>query len=246
MCTVSFVASAGFVALTSNRDENILRPTAAAPEFHQLTTKKIIYPKDPKAGGTWFAASDTGVVAVLLNGAFTRHIAKPPYRKSRGLILLEIIESENPVSFFNKLDLINIEPFTIVLYSVNNLYELRWDGNTKYEKPLDSTGNYIWSSSTLYTEEVIENRRVLFEKFINSKAVKTAEAIRYFHGYNHGDDENGFVINRQTGIKTFSITQAVVHLDSLSFVHDDLLKNKQFKENMLIKKINNKNISEKI
>ena len=72
--------------------ENIQRENAAAPDFHILPNKKIIFPKDAKAGGTWFAAADTGVIAVLLNGAFKKHIAQPPYRKSRGLILLEIMQ----------------------------------------------------------------------------------------------------------------------------------------------------------
>jgi hypothetical protein len=31
--------------------------------------KNLIFPKDPKAGGTWFVANADGVILVLLNGA---------------------------------------------------------------------------------------------------------------------------------------------------------------------------------
>ena len=75
MCTVSFVSVNGHIIITSNRDENIQRPTAAAPDFEMQGQKKIIFPKDAKAGGTWFAACSNGAVAVLLNGAFEKHTA---------------------------------------------------------------------------------------------------------------------------------------------------------------------------
>jgi uncharacterized protein with NRDE domain len=235
MCTVSFVPVKDTVIITSNRDENVLRQHAAAPAFHSLKNRKVIFPKDQKAGGTWFAAGDDGVVGVLLNGAFKKHIAKPPYRKSRGLVLLEIIEADAPLRFFTALDLENIEPCTIILFQYGSLYELRWDGNNKHERSLDTSRHHIWSSSTLYAEEVIENRERLFEQFIKAEKNITPELVRDLHGDDHGDDQNGFVINRQTGIKTFSITQAVVKQDSIKFLHADLLQHRQFEENLLIK-----------
>ena len=224
------------VIITSNRDEHKNRETAAAPAFHLFTNKKIIFPKDAKAGGTWFAAADNGAVAVLLNGAFVKHVARPPYRKSRGLVLLDIVEADDPFLFFKAIDLDNIEPFTVILYQGGTLYELRWDGNSKHEKLPDSSGNHIWSSATLYSDEVIRVRKNLFEQFIQTEKNLTAEAINNFHGYNHGDAENGFIINRQTGIKTFSITQAVVKKDAVTFLHTDLLTHQQFAETLYINK----------
>ena len=237
MCTVSYVRVNDAVIITSNRDEHIQRENAAAPGFHQLQNKKVIFPKDARAGGTWFAAGDNGVVAVLLNGAFNKHVARPPYRKSRGLILLEIIEADEPHSFFKVVKLDNIEPFTVVLYQPGVLHELRWDGNNKHEKLLDITGNYIWSSATLYTDEVIAGRENLFDRFIHSTTDITAATIHDFHASNNGDDENGFVISRQkTGMKTFSITQAVVQSDTVNFLHADLLQQNRYTETMHINK----------
>lgn len=234
MCTVSFVRANNAVIITSNRDEHIGRENATAPAIQILKDKKTIFPKDARAGGTWFAAADNGTVAVLLNGAFKKHIAKPPYRKSRGLILLAIIESDQPLSFFSELNLDNIEPFTVVLYQPGLLYELRWDGTKKYQRQPDISGNHIWSSSTLYSHEIIEQRENFFQQFIQATAAITSERIQKFHAGNNGDDENGFIINRQTGMKTFSITQAIINNNAVNFLHTDLLQQKQYIQTMAI------------
>jgi len=235
MCTVSFVRASDSVIITSNRDEHIQRKNAAAPALHEVEHKKIIFPKDAKAGGTWFAAADSGTVAVLLNGAFVKHIASPPYRRSRGLIVLDIIADHDPLLFFTgKLDLEKIEPFTLVLFQSGELHELRWDGNNKYERLLDAAGNYIWSSATLYTDNVIGMREDLFDRFIQSGQDITAPVVQQFHSGNGGDEENGFVINRQTGMKTFSITQAVIKPATIDFIHKDLLQQRQFERTMPI------------
>lgn len=235
MCTVSFVFARNNFIITSNRDEHITRPGAAAPDFKMAGEKKIIFPKDAKAGGTWFAAASDGTVAVLLNGAFVKHTAKPPYRKSRGLILLEVVEAVNSYAHFKEVDLLQIEPFTIILYQAGNLYELRWDGENKYEKQLQSNENHIWSSATLYAADVIEERENKFKKFISSHPELTAALIHDFHNSNQGDEENGFIINRDTGMKTFSITQAVINNNALEFIHHDLLHDKSYKDMLDIK-----------
>ena len=234
MCTVSFIRVNDTVIITSNRDEHRQRKNAAAPAFHVLQDKKIIFPKDAKAGGTWFAAADNGTVAVLLNGAFVKHVAGPPYRKSRGLILLDLIGNPDPLSCFAGMNLDNIEPFTLILFQSGSLHELRWDEKNKYEKRLDAYTNFIWSSATLYSEEVVAHRKMLFDRFIGSGKIITPQLAHRFHSYNHGDPENGFVINRLNGIKTFSITQAVVQPASINFLHNDLIQMQQFEETMAI------------
>lgn len=236
MCTVSFVAANNAVIVTSNRDEHLQRENAAAPGVYLSNDKKIIFPKDARAGGTWFAAASDGAVAVLLNGAFEKHIPDPPYRKSRGLVVLDIIEADDPLLAFTTMSLEAIEPFTLILYSGDGLQELRWDGNLKYQQELDATGNYIWSSVTLYSPEVIAKRGELFDEFIRSGKALTPVAIHEFHAHDHGDAENGFIINRQTGMKTFSITQAVIQDAAVRFAHHDLLQQQQFEEILPIHK----------
>ncbi len=105
MCTVSFVKANGKIIITSNRDEKIIRPNAIEPKTYQLNNKNVIFPKDNKAGGTWYAIDEHSNVLVLLNGAEEKHILKESYRKSRGLIVLDLIGCESPLEAWKTIDL---------------------------------------------------------------------------------------------------------------------------------------------
>lgn len=227
MCTVSFIRRDSSVIITSNRDEHIDRPQSATPATEVRNNKRIVFPKDSKAGGTWFAADEQGCVAVLLNGAIKPHTHEPPYRKSRGLVLLDMIETTDVLAAYNAIDLENIEPFTVVLYQQDKLYELKWDGGCRTEIELSAFEHHIWSSVTLYTNEVIKAREKLFTHFIQSSSEIEPQQIHDFHTNNRGDNENGFIINRQSGMKTFSVTQAVVENRLTRFAYTDLLQQQQ-------------------
>jgi len=156
MCTVSFVSSNGKTIITSNRDEKVIRPSAIEPKNYLINNKNIIFPKDAKAGGTWFAVDESGTILVLLNGANEKHIVKSSYRKSRGLIVLDIISNLSPKDFWHEINLDNIEPFTLVLFQDNELFQLRWNGIINECTTLDAKKNHIWSSVTLYSKEIRE------------------------------------------------------------------------------------------
>ncbi len=223
MCTVSFIASKGKVFLTSNRDEHESRPSAFAPVESYINDVKVVYPKDPKAGGTWFAVNEFGTVTVLLNGAFDYHKSTGNYRKSRGLIVLDVIGSKTPLEDIKTINLNQIEPFTLVLFVDGTLFELRWDGQEKYLKQLATDTPYIWSSATLYTKEVMQERENAFTRFLDTKPLPTGDAIIAFHSNKTEDQENGFIIDRGTGLKTFSVTQALLDETGISLCHQDLL-----------------------
>ncbi|WP_437398873.1 NRDE family protein [Flagellimonas lutimaris] len=228
MCTVSFISSGGQYFITSNRDEHVSRPLALEPQEETIGSAKVLFPKDPKAGGTWFALNENGSVGVLLNGAFVNHNSTGNYARSRGLVLLDVIASENPFDLLQEMELYQIEPFTLVLFKTT-LLEFRWDGNQKYFRPLDKTKNHIWSSATLYKDKVIEHRRRLFEQFIGGDSDILASEVVDFHSNNYDDFENGFIIDRESGLKTFSVTQAIIGQDDdIVMRHLDLLNEKLF------------------
>jgi Transport and Golgi organisation 2 len=223
MCTVSFVRTGDKTIITSNRDEQVARPSIA-PATYRIKDKNILFPKDPKAGGTWFAADEDANVAVLLNGAACRHTHNPPYRKSRGLILLDIISARSPVKVWKEIDLENIEPFTIVLSLQATLYQLRWDGVHKEKIALDTSKEHIWSSVTLYQEPVRLQRSEWFYDFIGRTNDITPDDLFSFHRYSHkGNNENGLVINRNDTLKTLSITQAIIEHNRVEMEHYDLI-----------------------
>ncbi|WP_394750930.1 NRDE family protein [Spongiimicrobium salis] len=227
MCTVSFISRNNRYIITSNRDEHTSRPTSFEPKEELVNGCKVVYPKDPKAGGTWFAINENGTVGVLLNGAFEKHISKGGYARSRGLILLDIISSDAPGKHLEKIDLDNIEPFTLVLFEHNTLLQFRWDGKEKHRKPLNIDEDHIWSSATLYSQEIRAHRESLFRTFLGSSDTVDAAAIVDFHSSNNDDYENGFIIDRSTGLKTFSVTQAVIEKNEIALDHFDLLQDKK-------------------
>jgi len=228
MCTVSFISSNGKAILTHNRDEKVARPSAIEPQKYFINQKNIYFPKDQKAGGTWYAVSENGTVLVLLNGADEKHQLKPSYRKSRGLIVLDLISSNSPILAWNSIDLSAIEPFTIVLFQDKKLYQLRWNEIEKTTLNLDSNQSYIWSSSTLYSKKIRRQREELFQIFIASNEI-SAENLFQFHRYAKKDDsENGLVINRNNDLKTLSITQTMIQENKIVLSYHDLQNQQEF------------------
>ena len=229
MCTVSFVNANGKIIITSNRDEKIIRPNAIEPKTYQLNNKNVIFPKDNKAGGTWYAIDEHSNVLVLLNGAEEKHILKDNYRKSRGLIVLDLIGSESPLEAWKTIDLNNIEPFTLVLFENQNLYQLRWNESEKSILELDTNQSHIWSSSTLYSKEIRAKRAKWFFTFLDTQPEVNQEELFNFHRYTEEDNsEHGLVINRNDVLKTLSITQTIIEQNKVSIHYNDLIADRDF------------------
>ncbi len=233
MCTVTYVPrSGGGFYLNSNRDE---APSRAAEGLVQSTTngKKIVFPKDRGAGGTWIAANEEGMALCLLNGAFERHERKLPYRMSRGIVLLELLEAPDIPYAFSKYHLEGIEPFTLILAGWNVLWELRWDGVLRHPKPLDIRESHIWSSATLYDAEVRNRREQWFRTWEQASLHSDLENLLTFHLHaGEGDPWNDVVMNRNGLVQTISVT-SVVHLgQELEMHYFDLLT--QHKEGIKI------------
>src|SRR5688572_20600569 len=123
MCTVTYIPVNDSFFFTSNRDEKDWRTPALPPSVNEHHSGKILYPKDSNAGGTWIAGHENGNLVVFLNGAFVAHTPQPPYRKSRGLVLLDLIDHSTPFNSFLAINLNNIEPFTAVVRDNGRLFE---------------------------------------------------------------------------------------------------------------------------
>jgi hypothetical protein len=213
MCTVTFIPVNNKFFLTSNRDEKAKRKSAYPPAIYWGKGSGLLYPKDATAGGSWITLNGNGNAAVLLNGAFSKHIQQDAYRQSRGLILIEIIGAERPSIHFNRINLVAIEPFTIILFEAGCLYECRWDGHKKYCKQLRSSRPYIWSSSTLYDIDTVKKREYWFAKWLTKNSNPTLEDILNFHRFTgDGDLQNDLNMNRDGELNTVSIT--CIELDS--------------------------------
>ena len=207
MCTVSYLPIHNGAIITSNRDEKIGRSLALPPQWYVINGEKVLFPKDPDAEGTWIAMKPSGQMAVLLNGGWQKHQPVYPYRKSRGLVFLDIVSANDMFGGFRQADLHLIEPFTILLFQDGKLEENRWDGNMKSSRFMDTTVPHIWSSVTLYSEDIIEQRRGWFSEWLELNPQPTSESIRQFHLFGgKGDEENGIRMNRNNEMLTVSVT----------------------------------------
>jgi Transport and Golgi organisation 2 len=224
MCTVSFIPAGNRIFLSSNRDEKQWRAKAAPPDVRMVNGCRICFPADGDAGGTWIAAHENGNAAVLLNGAFEAHTPQPPYRRSRGLILLDILTASSPVTAFqHSIDLCNIEPFTLVLWSEAALYECRWDGYRKYCRALPANLPHIWSSATLYGPAVVHKREQWFSDWLQNNAHPQWNDILHFHRFTgDGDAHNDLLMNRNGSVFTVSITSIAIDNNAATFQYLDL------------------------
>jgi hypothetical protein len=223
MCTVTFIPSKENIILTSNRDEKHWRLPAHPPAKHAMETGNILFPKDGDAGGTWFGVHENGNALIFLNGGFVKHEPAPPYRKSRGLILLDMLDTNSPWFTFLSMDLHNIEPFTAIGWEENFLFECRWDGVQKYARQLDTTRQYIWSSATLYSDEIIEKRRKWFGDWLLKNPSPSQDDILHFHQFTgDGDSHNDLRMNRDGKVFTVSVTSVAIQQEKADLRYIDL------------------------
>lgn len=208
MCTVTiFPKGENDFVLTSNRDEAPGR-LALVPDFYTFNETEVLLPKDRLSGGSWIGTSSKNRVLCLLNGGFVKHIRKTSYRKSRGVVLSDLLVAENIEYSIKAYNLNGVEPFTLVIVDWNDklrFYELVWDGSKKYFSKLPPESK-IWSSSTLYSEEEKQTREKWFNDF-KSENELTKESILEFHKTaGKGNKDFGVIMDRGV-VKTTSVTQ---------------------------------------
>jgi len=226
MCTLTYLplGDDNFL-LTSNRDETPLRKTIAPQEYLENEVK-LMYPKDKIAGGTWIGKSEKNRVVCLLNGGFENHVRKLPYRMSRGVVVINILTADDAIHHVENFDFRNIEPFTLVLIDWNTglrLYELVWTGTEKHFKELPQKPR-IWSSSSLYNQEMKLMRKEWFQTWLNNQEKFTKESILNFHKRTDLGTKDTTLKMKRPFVETVSITSIEkredVTMEYLDFLND--------------------------
>lgn len=224
MCTVTYTPLKQSVLIASCRDEKPNRIPAAIPASFKGTNHQFLFPQDGHAGGTWIGVNNTGHLLILLNGGFRNHEKKTSYRLSRGLIMKQLLDSKTPVASWKELDLQNIEPFTVIVYTPHMLHQLVWTGDYKSHTYPDPSIPHIWSSATLYGPAIRASRKQWYEAFLQQNPQPSSnELLRFFVTDSPRDKENGFIMNRNELIKTCSISLVEMKEHHAIFEYIDLL-----------------------
>jgi hypothetical protein len=223
MCTVTYLPTKTGFLLTSNRDEAFVRKPAENPQIVAMASASVLFPRDGDAGGTWIATAANNRTICLLNGAFFPHKHQPPYRKSRGLVVLDFFESASITAFAGDYNLNGIEPFTILVVERNKLYEMRWDGLTKFLTELDATHPHIRCSVTLYNLKVIALREKWFSAWLKAHKFFELKEILRFHLFAGENDAGTNVrMSRMDLVKTVSVTSIESKNEETKMYYSDL------------------------
>lgn len=225
MCTVTYLPiNKDEFILTSNRDVPYTREKALKPKKYIGNGIELYYPKDGEAGGSWIGLSSNNRVLCLLNGGFVNHISKEQYKKSRGKIVIELLKCGQIKIELNEINLINIEPFTLIIVDWNDnleLLEFVWDGEKKHLKQLQQKP-YIWSSSTLYTDEIKKMRVEWFRDWQNNNVFTRKNILKFHHQAGVGNKKIDVLMKRQKG-GTVSITCIVKDEIGVSMDYEPIL-----------------------
>jgi len=230
MCTVSYlpVKEASYI-ITSTRDEKTSRKSAVPPEKHEISGQPVYFPRDQEANGTLIGTTNGGLTLCLLNGGTEIHIPSPPYRRSRGLVLLDFFAYNDIGTYRDNYDFAGIEPFTLIIvdYNRKELSELWWNGDAIQHNSKDYYLPHIWSSVTLYTEEIIRKRETWFNEWLKSRSDYHMNDIIGFHKKGGtGDKRYDILMNRDNEVRTVSITSIQTLQDVHLLRYEDILLNK--------------------
>lgn len=220
MCTVIFYPEKQKRVFASLRDEDPRRATALPPDLYADGPLNWLGPIDPEAGGTWLGANQLGNVVILLNGGFEKHQRQSSYARSRGLIVRDLLASEAVLVEWSLLNLDQIEPFTLVVWEDQQLYQLVWDGEARHRLKLNAREPMIWSSSTLYDTAARNRRKQLFNQWLETAPQISEQTLLHFFEQEK-DAANGFLINRKDAVKTLSFTFLEWRSDKLDMHYRD-------------------------
>lgn len=229
MCTVTFIPNKTGFILTSSRDESIDRATEV-PTVHYHKDKKYYYPRDESASGSWIGVSETGVICCLLNGAMEKHQKNAKHTRSRGLVLLDCLSKDGLPDYIDHIELINVEPFTLLYFNPfnsNKAYQFMWDGKHKLLTPIDTQTAAIWSSATLYSPEIRLSKSTHFNQFILQRKSELKNDALQFHLH-----KSNLFESEMLGLKTVSISQIIYQDSQIYFKYLDLTNNNR--QNIII------------
>jgi len=234
MCTVTYIPlEKNDFVLTSSRDVPFARERASHPKKYIEESIEMYYPKDGKAGGTWIGVSTKNRLICLLNGGFHYHTSRVSYKKSRGLIVKDLLRVEDIHEGLNAIDLLNVEQFTLTIVDWNKnleLLEFVWDGKEKHVRTMPQKP-HIWSSSTLYDEGVKQLRRNWFEDWQNTSKISPDKIVDFHRYAGIGDPHIDLMMDRNLG-GTVSITSVIKSKQEVVMNYEDVLEKKGIVETL--------------
>ena len=184
MCTASWLTEGDRFHFLFNRDERRTRALGRPPERRRSADVVYLSPIDPDSGGTWFAATDRGLVLALLNRTID---GQPPAvgRRSRGSLIPDLVQAANlaeVATLLGQLALAECAPFRLFADLPGSAAALGavWNGYELATQPIKS-GSGLLCSSSRGDQHVTDVRSALWSARNSQRAAYGVAELRRFH-----------------------------------------------------------------
>ncbi len=197
MCTASWLRSGSTLTLHFNRDELLRRAPAQPPAAGEVAGVRFLAPIDGEAGGSWIGVNELGVALCLLNRnssstsdrrehATDREAgaAPDPARRSRGLLLRELLDCATPRALAPRLaalDLAIYSPFTLAALAVDApAIASSWSGTELSWREIPDHQPLLCSSA-LDDGRADRERRAAFRRLRQEHGSLDGDLLEAFH-----------------------------------------------------------------
>ncbi len=162
MCTLALVVPppGGVLQVAANRDEFLARP-AAPPE--PSADGRWLAPRDLQAGGTWLGLNAAGLFVGVTNRAAG---PRDPSRRSRGLLVLDALESPDAASLHLRLGRLDPAAYNAfhLAYADGTLAGLSWSDGTVLRQERLAPGLHVLTEQSLGAGDDGARRRLVEER----------------------------------------------------------------------------------
>jgi hypothetical protein len=183
MCTASWLTAGDRYHFLFNRDERRVRAVGLPPRRLHAADVSYLSPIDPESGGTWFAATERGLLLALLNRSVD---GQPPAagRRSRGSLIPALVGARDLAEVAARLASQPLEecaPFRLFadLPGSPSLGAV-WDGQALATQPI-TTATGLLCSSSHGDLEVTLSRSATWTELATERGAEGVEALRRFH-----------------------------------------------------------------
>lgn len=183
MCTASWLTAGDRFHFLFNRDERRTRAVGLPPRLLSADGVAYLAPVDPDSGGTWFAATERGLLLALLNRSVDGQPAAAG-RRSRGSLIPALAAAGDLAAVAARLAaqaLGECAPFRLFadLPGAPALGAV-WDGQRLAMQPITTASGLLCSSSR-GDNEVTRLRSELWSARARLRQAAGLEELRQFH-----------------------------------------------------------------
>jgi hypothetical protein len=183
MCTASWLNAGERFHFLFNRDERRTRAVGLPPRRLSADGVAYLAPLDPDSGGTWFAATERGLLLALLNRSVDGQPAAAG-RRSRGSLIPVLASAGSLAEVAERLaaqELAECAPFRLFAdLPGETALGAVWDGQRLATQPITTASGLLCSSSR-GDHEVTRVRSELWTARAPQRETAGLEELRRFH-----------------------------------------------------------------